>query len=331
LHLQYQAEHCLILTQGPESLRPETTCQSDLGGIITSGGGFSTYYPRPDWQSADVAGYFSKMVGTPSAPVPGYSTTGRGYPDLSLAGTAYKVIIGGQWFSASGTSASTPVLAGMVALINAARLDANMSSVGWLNPTLYKRGKSFVIDVLLGKNNCGVGLRIPCCSEGFSATTGWDPTTGLGSVNFTLFKREMMNILPAVISPSASPTAVRTQLPSKVTAVPTSNASRKPAMPIAPPTLVTRTPTVMTTSQTRVPSKSTAKPTAFATKVTRVPTRTPTSRRPLNPTSIPTIRKTSRPTSFPTQIPAQRSLRPTVRPSTYKPSMRKRLKTINEL
>ena len=313
----------MIITQGPESLRPEITCQSDLGGIITSGGGFSTYYPRPDWQSANVTGYFSKVVGTPLAPIPGYSTTGRGYPDLSLAGTAYKIIIGGQWFSASGTSASTPVLAGMVALINAARLEANMSSVGWLNPTLYKRGKSFVIDILLGKNNCGVGLKIPCCSEGFSATTGWDPTTGLGSVNFTLFKREMMNILAAESSPSASPTAVRTQLPSKARAAPTAGASQKPTIPIIPLVVVTRAPTAMTASQT--PSKLTAKPTATVT------TRTPTSRRSLNPTPIPSIRRTSRPTSFPTWIPTQKSLKPTVRPSTHKPSMPKRLKSVEVL
>jgi tripeptidyl-peptidase-1 len=52
-------------TQGPESTvpLPEVTCQSDLGGIITSGGGFSTYYSQPSYQTDVVTGYFNTVKG----------------------------------------------------------------------------------------------------------------------------------------------------------------------------------------------------------------------------------------------------------------------------
>ena len=35
--------------------------QSQLGGVITSGGGFSTVYPRPEWQDTAVDDYFSGL------------------------------------------------------------------------------------------------------------------------------------------------------------------------------------------------------------------------------------------------------------------------------
>jgi len=48
-------------TQGPESGDPEISCQSQLGGVITSGGGFSTYYPTPKWQVDAVSRYFDNL------------------------------------------------------------------------------------------------------------------------------------------------------------------------------------------------------------------------------------------------------------------------------
>jgi tripeptidyl-peptidase-1 len=44
-------------TQGPEVDKPETACSSNTGGAITSGGGFSSRYPRPAFQDTAVATY----------------------------------------------------------------------------------------------------------------------------------------------------------------------------------------------------------------------------------------------------------------------------------
>lgn len=66
--------------------------------------------------------------------------------------------------------------------------------MGWLNPFLYENQGSFARDVSFGINNCtAVYGRIKnrntyrCCREGFHSTSGWDPVTGLGSLDFVNF------------------------------------------------------------------------------------------------------------------------------------------------
>jgi tripeptidyl-peptidase-1 len=81
-------------TMGPENDDPEIACQSQLGGVITSGGGFSTYYAQPSWQTNAVNTYFGTLPSSES-PASGYNVMGRGYPDISLIGVAYEVVIGG--------------------------------------------------------------------------------------------------------------------------------------------------------------------------------------------------------------------------------------------
>jgi hypothetical protein len=187
------------------------TCQRDLGGAITSGGGFSTYYPQPAWQSAVVAAYLKSVVGTARAPVRGYQPAGRGYPDISLLGTNYMTEIGGDWYAVSGTSASCPTFAAMITLINSARFSIGKSFVGWLNPTLYGRQASYVKDITSGKNNCGAGNYDWCCSQGYYAAPGWDPVTGLGSINFDSFKNVLVSLGRATSSPTIPPTRAPTR------------------------------------------------------------------------------------------------------------------------
>ena len=74
-------------------------------GVITSGGGFSDFNPRPSWQAAVVDAYLSSVLNTPHQPVGGYNSMGRGYPDISAAGLHYQVVIGGVSYHVSGTSA----------------------------------------------------------------------------------------------------------------------------------------------------------------------------------------------------------------------------------
>lgn len=83
---------------GPEYGTSERACQSDIGGRITSGGGFSTLVPLPSWQLDAVEGYFDLPK---TSPVEGYGR-GRGIPDVSLLGHDYSVIIGGEQYFVSG-------------------------------------------------------------------------------------------------------------------------------------------------------------------------------------------------------------------------------------
>lgn len=51
----------------------------------------------------------------------------------------------------SGTSASSPFVAGLFALVNSARLQAHKSSLGWINPTLYSLDTSIFNDITQGR------------------------------------------------------------------------------------------------------------------------------------------------------------------------------------
>ena len=178
-------------TQGAESGSTEIACTSDQGGVITTGGGFSTLFTAPDYQTDAISNYF-KSLGALQQPASGYNAEGRGYPDVSMAGLNYEVVVGGKTYQVSGTSASAPVVAGMVSLVNAARLDAGKSALGFLNPTIYANGDTFVNDVTSGENNCCASK--VCCDEGFYASTSWDPLTGFGSVNYAKFYDIFFNL-----------------------------------------------------------------------------------------------------------------------------------------
>lgn len=76
--------------------------------MITSGGGFSTQFPRLSWQSSAVSTYLGR-----TSAAAGYNPNGRAFPDIAFVGVKYPVAIGGAFYSLYGTSASTPFFAAM--------------------------------------------------------------------------------------------------------------------------------------------------------------------------------------------------------------------------
>ncbi|KAK6082503.1 tripeptidyl peptidase sed3 [Seiridium cupressi] len=150
-----------------------------LEGALLSGGGFSNIFPTPDWQKSAADEYIKTMNG---AHMGFYNTTGRAIPDISAPGESFPIITGGEETSVRGTSASTPVIAAIVALVNDERLKAGKPSLGWLNPLLYtERVRKSLVDVSVGSNTpCVYGKNDT--EPGFSAYKGYDCVTGLGSV-----------------------------------------------------------------------------------------------------------------------------------------------------
>ncbi|RPD63821.1 family S53 protease-like protein [Lentinus tigrinus ALCF2SS1-6] len=142
-----------------------------------SSGGFSNVFTQPDYQQDAVGSYLSKL-GDVNAGL--FNTGGRGFPDVSAAGVAYQVNIGGEVQPVSGTSASTPLFASMVALLNDRLIAGGQAPMGFLNPMLYSSGLTALDDVVQGSNpGCG--------TDGFPADQGWDPVTGLGTPDFAKF------------------------------------------------------------------------------------------------------------------------------------------------
>jgi len=120
-----------------------------------SGGGFAPF-PRPWWQAGP---------GVPSSPQM------RGDPDVAAdAGTAVEIIEGGGAAGVLGTSVATPLWAGVAAIAD----QYAGGPLGFLDPQLYTllRSASYTTDfhdITSGNNGA------------YSAGTGWDPVTGVGT------------------------------------------------------------------------------------------------------------------------------------------------------
>lgn len=118
---------------GSSVLQPEGACEQ----VIYSGGGFSNVFPMPSYQKSAVQSYFANHNPPYSAAQYNNSRTTRGFPDVSANGANYVVYVQGVSYMVYGTSASAPVFASVLALINEARLDAGKSSLGFVNPAMY--------------------------------------------------------------------------------------------------------------------------------------------------------------------------------------------------
>ncbi|KAH9009020.1 subtilisin-like protein [Lactarius deliciosus] len=128
-----------------------------------SGGGFSDYFERPTYQEEAVSTFLRDLGGRYQGL---YNASGRGFPDI--AAQAYEV---------GGTSVATPVVAGIISLLNDWLILTGQEPLGFLNPWLYGRGSGGLTDITEGSNpGCG--------TDGFTAIVGWDPVTGFGTPNF---------------------------------------------------------------------------------------------------------------------------------------------------
>lgn len=138
---------------------------------FSSGGGFSNYFPQPKYQKEAVSGYLA-TIGSEFAEL--YNKSGRAYPDIAAYGVNYTIIWNGTLRLVDGTSAATPTIAAILSLLNDALISHGRSPLGFLNPWLYKKGKSAFVDVTTGS-------AIGCNTTGFPAVKGWDAVTGFGT------------------------------------------------------------------------------------------------------------------------------------------------------
>merc|ERR1719174_1315390 len=144
-----------------------------------SGGGFSAMFEAFTEQKAAVAQYFKVAPQLPPAGT--FPLGGRATPDVAGLGEDYQVMISGSPQSVGGTSASAPMFAGLVSLLNEARIAKGQPAMGYLNPWIYKNADAFT-DITRGDNFHGRGPMIE--PYGFNCTVGWDPSSGVGTPLF---------------------------------------------------------------------------------------------------------------------------------------------------
>jgi len=169
---------------------------------FTSGGGFSTYTPRPSYQDTAVQGYLSSGVELP--PSTYFNSSNRGYPDVAALGNNFAVYLSsyGGWTTVGGTSAASPTFASIAGYLNALSVNKTGKPLGFMNPLLYKMAAeqaSTFTDVVSGDNKCTEDGCFSTC-KGYLCTKGWDPVTGLGTPVLT----EMITYVEAQLAARAS-------------------------------------------------------------------------------------------------------------------------------
>lgn len=106
-----------------------------------------------------------------------YNKKGRRYSDTSAQGLYFAYFWNSTEGVISGTSASCPLTAGIISLVNDALIASERPVLGFLSPWLYLKGHGGFTDITSGS-------KYGCVTNDFAATKGWDPVTGLGTPIF---------------------------------------------------------------------------------------------------------------------------------------------------
>ncbi|KAJ7830645.1 subtilisin-like protein [Mycena olivaceomarginata] len=172
----------LFVAVFPASCPYLTSVGSTIGfnpevAVNFTGGGFSDVFPQPSYQSDAVAAFLETI---PANFTGDFNKTGRGYPDVSLQGWNFLIEADGFVGGVSGTSASSPSVAAMIALVNDQLLAAGKPALGFLNPFLYANPSAFN-DITIGHNS---GFSCDEDTVAFDAAEGWDPLSGMGTPDF---------------------------------------------------------------------------------------------------------------------------------------------------
>lgn len=155
------------------------------GGLTGSGGGASTLFTKPSWQTGtgvpnDNARDVPDIAFNASVTHDGYLICSQGSCVTGFRDSNQNLNVVG------GTSAGVPVFAGVLALIN----QQSGSTQGNVNPKLYSIAASTPAayhDITSGDNKVPCLAGSPDCPSsgvmGFTAGPGYDQVTGLGSID----------------------------------------------------------------------------------------------------------------------------------------------------
>jgi pseudomonalisin len=186
-----------VLSYIPEMAWNESGNVSGGSDLWATGGGKSSTYSKPSWQSA------------PGVPADGK----RDIPDISLTAAGHDgyLIVQGHTTgttgleSVGGTSASSPSFAGIMTLINqkTGARQGNANTVIYpLATAQYSSGGTAVFHDVTTGNNSVPGV------TGYTAGTGYDLCTGVGTVDGTVLINNWGGSASPNFAISASPTAV---------------------------------------------------------------------------------------------------------------------------
>lgn len=200
---------------------------ASLAGLSAGGGGASALFDKPVWQQA------TSMPAADHRTIPDVALTAGGggvqYAVLmsytAADGADAANVIGPRVLPVGGTSLSSPVFAGFLAILNQALVaNGNLATpgLGNINPQLYAlyasnaTNKAFR-DVVSGTNcvpckagspDCPATPTPPCNAPlhfGYAAGPGYDEVTGLGTIDAANLVSAWESLVPTSMTVDASP------------------------------------------------------------------------------------------------------------------------------
>jgi uncharacterized delta-60 repeat protein len=185
-----------LTTSGPGGAWvSETVWNWDNG--IGSGGGISTQYPIPSWQTN------INMAANQG------STTMRNTPDVALTADNVYVRADGEDQNVGGTSCAAPLWAGFTALVNQQAAASSKPSVGFINPAVDAIGSgiganytSAFHDITTGNNTSSSSPTRFYAVFGYDLCTGWGTPAGQNLINALAIPEAL------IITPSSGFTSI---------------------------------------------------------------------------------------------------------------------------
>ena len=169
---QQGSAYALPITEGGWTLPdpPITQPGGPNAGFAASGGGTSALYPRPSWQQGPNVPEGSMRC------VPDVAAMAAGDP-------AFFIYYNGRPGGGGGTSLSSPLWAGLCAVINQGRSNAGLAPLGLLGPHIYPlMGTAAFNQITSGST--GSGAFTPTANNGaYGVGKDYNLVTGLGSPN----------------------------------------------------------------------------------------------------------------------------------------------------
>jgi pseudomonalisin len=176
--------------------------ESGSGGLWATGGGMSTIYAKPSWQTG---------TGVPA-------DGKRDVPDVSLTSAGhdgYLIYQNGGLYVVGGTSAAAPAFAGVMALVvqNAAARQGSANPVLYSLASKQRAGGAAAFHDITSGNNSVPG------QSGFNAIAGYDEATGLGSIDGLILVSHWHDATATpVFHTSASPSLIAVTAGSNISA-----------------------------------------------------------------------------------------------------------------
>ena len=166
----------LLQTAGPGGAWASETAWQWSGGGHSPWGPGDAQFALPAWQSG-----ISNAQNLAS-------TVSRNSPDVAMVADEISLYFNGSWAGFAGTSASSPLWTGFLALANEQAAKTGKPRIGFANPAIYAAGTgsayaSAFHDITTGNNFNATNPNKYQAVTGFDLCTGWGSPRGMGLID----------------------------------------------------------------------------------------------------------------------------------------------------